>query len=93
VYVVDRLATCLRNDEHFEGTVSLGVAKLNRGEPATTRLVRDADAALYDAKAMGSDRVLARGRPRVAPSSATASPSTGTRCAASTASSPTRPLP
>jgi diguanylate cyclase (GGDEF)-like protein/putative nucleotidyltransferase with HDIG domain/PAS domain S-box-containing protein len=56
----ERLASELRGDHELSVTLSLGLAALNRAEPTTTRLFRDADAALYDAKALGRDRVRAR---------------------------------
>jgi diguanylate cyclase (GGDEF)-like protein len=39
-------------------TVSIGVATLDRHEPTKNRLFRDADSAMYQAKADGRTRVV-----------------------------------
>ena len=57
--VATRLAAGLRADPCVDVTLSLGVAVLNPAEPTATRLLRDADTALYEAKAGGRDRVQA----------------------------------
>lgn len=57
-----RISRALHEDPSISVTLSLGVACLDPSEPTTTRLFRDADAALYEAKALGRDRVQASHR-------------------------------
>lgn len=66
--VSTRIAAALHAAPTVAVTLSYGVSELDPGEPTASRLFRDADAALYQAKSMGRDRV--QGAQRHAPSAA-----------------------
>ena len=54
--IADRLRKALDHPDGVQITASVGVAELCRSEPTTSRLARDADVCLYNAKASGRDR-------------------------------------
>jgi diguanylate cyclase (GGDEF)-like protein len=54
----ERLIEALRQWNDMGITVSIGVATLDRHEPTKNRLFRDADSAMYQAKADGRTRVV-----------------------------------
>ena len=56
-------ATFAHEDQAIPVTISLGIAACGDKAPdGATHLVAEADAALYDAKRGGRNRVVARGR-------------------------------
>jgi diguanylate cyclase (GGDEF)-like protein/PAS domain S-box-containing protein/putative nucleotidyltransferase with HDIG domain len=58
----ERLIEALRQPNDLGITMSVGAATLDRHEPTRSRLFRDADAAMYQAKAHGRTRVVSSGQ-------------------------------
>jgi diguanylate cyclase (GGDEF)-like protein len=71
LYLAEQLRLAFKKDElHFSGKLirygaSLGVACLDQGDPADLeKLIKQADQALYEAKASGRDKVVAYSSPQ-----------------------------